>query len=107
MSPDAVDFIDVAGLLSDEERLVRETVRAYVRDRVLPFVAEWFEEDGFRASWGRSWGVSVCWACISTGTAARVRAPSRTGWRVSSSRPATRACAASPRCKARWPCTPS
>src|SRR5579871_91014 len=44
MSPDAVDFIDVAGLLSDEERLVRETVRAYVRDRVLPFVAEWFEE---------------------------------------------------------------
>jgi glutaryl-CoA dehydrogenase len=43
-APDAVDFIDVAGLLSDEERLVRDTVRAYVRDRVLPNVAEWFEE---------------------------------------------------------------
>jgi glutaryl-CoA dehydrogenase len=42
--PDAVDFIDVAGLLSDEERLVRETVRSFVRDRVLPNVAEWFEE---------------------------------------------------------------
>ncbi len=41
--PDAVDFVDVAGLLSDEERLVRDTVRAYVRDRVLPGVAEWFE----------------------------------------------------------------
>jgi glutaryl-CoA dehydrogenase len=43
-APDAVDFIDVAGLLSDEERLVRDTVRAYVRDRVLPNVADWFEE---------------------------------------------------------------
>jgi glutaryl-CoA dehydrogenase len=42
--PDAVDFIDVAGLLSDEERLVRETVRSFVRDRILPNVAEWFEE---------------------------------------------------------------
>ncbi len=43
-APDAVDFVDVAGLLSDEERLVRDTVRSYVRDRILPGVAEWFEE---------------------------------------------------------------
>ena len=42
-TPDAVDFIDVAGLLNDEERLIRDTVRAYVRDRVLPHVADWFE----------------------------------------------------------------
>jgi glutaryl-CoA dehydrogenase len=42
-TPDAVDFIDVAGLLTDEERLIRDTVRAYVRDRVLPHVADWFE----------------------------------------------------------------
>jgi glutaryl-CoA dehydrogenase len=38
-----VDFIGVAVLLSDEERLVRDTVRSYVRDRVLPNVADWFE----------------------------------------------------------------
>ena len=43
-TPDPVDFIDVAGLLSDEERLVRDTVRAYVQARVLPNVADWFEE---------------------------------------------------------------
>ncbi len=43
-TPDPVDFIDVAGLLSDEERLVRDTVRAYVQTRVLPNVADWFEE---------------------------------------------------------------
>jgi glutaryl-CoA dehydrogenase len=43
-APDAVDFVDVAGLLSDEERLVRDTVRSYVRSRILPAVAEWFDE---------------------------------------------------------------
>jgi glutaryl-CoA dehydrogenase len=41
---DPVDFIDVASQLSEEERLVRETVRAWVRNRVLPNVAQWFEE---------------------------------------------------------------
>ncbi len=40
---DATDFIDVSSLLSDEERLIRDTVRAYVRERVLPNVAQWFE----------------------------------------------------------------
>jgi glutaryl-CoA dehydrogenase len=38
-----VDFIDVGMLLTEEERMVRDTVRAFVRDRVLPNVAEWFE----------------------------------------------------------------
>jgi glutaryl-CoA dehydrogenase len=42
--PDPVDFIDVSGLLSDEERLVRDTVRAYVRERITPGVSEWFEK---------------------------------------------------------------
>ena len=42
--PDPVNFIDVSGLLSGEERLVRDTVRAYVRERITPAVAEWFEE---------------------------------------------------------------
>ena len=42
--PDPVDFIDVSGLLSGEERLVRDTVREYVRERITPAVAQWFEE---------------------------------------------------------------
>jgi glutaryl-CoA dehydrogenase len=54
--PDAVDFIDVAGLLSDEERLVRETVRSFVRDRILPNVAEWFEEGTFPRELGPELG---------------------------------------------------
>lgn len=43
-APDAVDFLGLDALLSTEERLVRDTVRAFVRDRVLPSVAQWFEE---------------------------------------------------------------
>ncbi len=43
-TPDAVDFIDLTALFSDEERLVRDTVRSYVRARVLPGIAEWFEQ---------------------------------------------------------------
>jgi glutaryl-CoA dehydrogenase len=42
-SPNSVDFLNLSALLSDEERLIRDTVRAYVRDRVLPEIAEWFE----------------------------------------------------------------
>src|SRR5579864_4788432 len=38
------DFLDVDHLLSDEERDIRDTVRAFVTDRVLPYVGEWFEE---------------------------------------------------------------
>lgn len=43
-APDAVDFLGVGSQLSSEERLVRDTVRGYVRTRVLPNVAEWFEQ---------------------------------------------------------------
>ncbi|MBV8489392.1 MAG: acyl-CoA dehydrogenase family protein [Candidatus Eremiobacteraeota bacterium] len=42
--PDAVDFLGIGALLNDEERMIRETVRSFVRDRVLPNVAQWFEE---------------------------------------------------------------
>jgi glutaryl-CoA dehydrogenase len=38
------DFLDVESLLSDEERDIRDTTRAFVRDRVLPEVGDWFEE---------------------------------------------------------------
>jgi glutaryl-CoA dehydrogenase len=38
------DFLAVDALLSDEERDIRDTVRAFVRDRVVPHIGEWFEE---------------------------------------------------------------
>jgi len=39
----ASDFLDVDHELSDEERDIRDTVRAFVGDRVLPNIADWFE----------------------------------------------------------------
>jgi glutaryl-CoA dehydrogenase len=43
-APDAVDFIDVDALLTDEERMVRDSVRGFVRARILPGIAQWFED---------------------------------------------------------------
>jgi glutaryl-CoA dehydrogenase len=37
------DFLDLDSLLDDEERLIRDTVRSFCADRVLPEVGGWFE----------------------------------------------------------------
>jgi glutaryl-CoA dehydrogenase len=37
------DFLELDHLLSDEERDIRDTVRAFVTDRVLPSIGDWFE----------------------------------------------------------------
>jgi glutaryl-CoA dehydrogenase len=42
-TPDPLDFLDLDRLLGDEERLIRDTTRSFVGDRVLPEVAGWFE----------------------------------------------------------------
>jgi glutaryl-CoA dehydrogenase len=41
---DPHDFLAIDALLDDEEKALRDTVRAFVRKRVLPDVGEWFEE---------------------------------------------------------------
>jgi glutaryl-CoA dehydrogenase len=41
---DPLDYLEIDTLLSDEERLIRDTVRAWVGEHILPNVAEWFEE---------------------------------------------------------------
>jgi glutaryl-CoA dehydrogenase len=55
-APDGVDFLDLGALLSDEERLIRETVRSFVATRVLPGVAQWFEEGVLPRELGRELG---------------------------------------------------
>ncbi len=42
-----VDFLDLDVLLTDEERLVRETVRAFVDDKILPIIEECHREARF------------------------------------------------------------
>jgi glutaryl-CoA dehydrogenase len=41
---DPLDFLGLDALLDDEERAIRDTVRAFVRERVLPDVGDWFEQ---------------------------------------------------------------
>ncbi|GIE84429.1 acyl-CoA dehydrogenase family protein [Actinoplanes regularis] len=44
---DPLELLDIAGLLSDEERQIQETVARFVADRVRPHVADWFEAGTF------------------------------------------------------------
>jgi len=44
---DPLDYLDVDALLDDEERAIRDTVRQFVRQRVLPEVGDWFEKGVF------------------------------------------------------------
>jgi glutaryl-CoA dehydrogenase len=41
---DPRDFLDVDALLHDEERAIRDTVRQFVQERVVPNIGEWFEQ---------------------------------------------------------------
>ncbi len=41
------DFLQIDSLLTDEERLIRDTVREFVGDKVLPDVGDWFEAGTF------------------------------------------------------------
>ena len=42
--PDPKDFLGFDHLLDPEERLLRDTVRRWVGDRVLPSIGDWFDE---------------------------------------------------------------
>ncbi len=53
---DPRDFLNIDALLSDQERLLRDTVRRFVADKVLPDVAEWFEAGTFPRELGTEMG---------------------------------------------------
>ena len=44
---DPLDYVDLSRLLSDEERAIRDAVRTWVGDRVLPGIEAWFEAGEF------------------------------------------------------------
>jgi glutaryl-CoA dehydrogenase len=41
---DPLDFLAIDALLDEEERAIRDTVRSFVREHVLPDVGDWFEQ---------------------------------------------------------------
>jgi glutaryl-CoA dehydrogenase len=54
--PDAVDYLDLDSLLSDEERAMRDSVRKMLDDRVEPGIADWFEAGTFPIELAREFG---------------------------------------------------
>jgi len=45
--PSPHDFLDIGSLLGADERLVRDTVRAFVAEEIQPHIARWFDEGRF------------------------------------------------------------
>src|SRR6202047_5675715 len=43
VSPADLDLLRIDDQLTPEERLVRDTVRTFAADRVMPYTADWFE----------------------------------------------------------------
>ena len=104
----AVDLLALDGLLSEEEREIRSTVRRWLAEHVRPHVADWFERGEIPAR-ELAQGLGELgvlgmhlegYGCA--GTSAR-----RTAWPASSSRPSTPGSARSCRCRARWRCSRS
>jgi len=42
-----VDFYNLDSLFSEEEKLVRDTVRSFVEDKVVPIIEEYYEKAKF------------------------------------------------------------
>ena len=42
---DPLDYLAIDALLDEEEKAIRDTVRAFVRERIVPEVGEWFERE--------------------------------------------------------------
>lgn len=55
-SVDPHDVLAIDALLSDEERLLRDTVRQLVVDRILPDVGEWFDRGTFPKEMAKEFG---------------------------------------------------
>ncbi|PYC76114.1 acyl-CoA dehydrogenase [Streptomyces tateyamensis] len=47
--PDPLDLLAVEELLTEEERMVQQTVRRFTADRIRPHLADWFEQGVFPA----------------------------------------------------------
>ena len=45
--PPATDFLQLDALLEDDEKMMRDTVRRFVTERVLPNIAEWYDQGVF------------------------------------------------------------
>jgi len=59
-----VDFYDIDRLLSEEERAVRDTVRGWVDDNLMPVIGEAYVAGKFPSNSSPAWPSSACSARI-------------------------------------------
>ena len=103
-----LELLGVDHLLSDDERDIQASVREFVDRRVRPHIADWFERGELDLDLMREAGVARPAGHAPGGLRLRGhQRRRRTGWPAWSWRPATPACAAWCRCRARWPCSRS
>jgi glutaryl-CoA dehydrogenase len=53
---DSRDFLALDTLIDDEERAIQQTVRRYVEERVLPNIADWYDEGVFSPDLAKEMG---------------------------------------------------
>ena len=61
--PMGSDLLRIDDQLTEEERLVRDTVRSFAAERIMPHIADWFEAGTLPRSWSpssASWASSAC-----------------------------------------------
>jgi Acyl-CoA dehydrogenase, N-terminal domain len=61
MSSAEVDFLKLDLLLSDEEKLARDSVHAFVNERINPIIAECYEKGRFPMELIRRWPNWASW----------------------------------------------
>ena len=71
-----VDYLGLDELLSEEERLVRDTFRRFVDEEILPVIGRHYRDGTFDSSWPRRMGALGALACKAM--VARGWVPSRT-----------------------------
>jgi glutaryl-CoA dehydrogenase len=61
--PANLDLLRIDDQLTSDERLVRDTVRSYTADRVMPHIADWFEAGTLPRELVPNSASSACSAC--------------------------------------------
>jgi len=97
-----VDFMEIDSLFSDEDKLVRQTVREFVDQEVLPHIEAWNREGKFPRHLVPLMADLGFTAPTWKGTAARACRTCSTGSSCRNSNAATAVCGVSFPCRERW-----
>ncbi len=105
-SPDPYDFLGISSLLSDEEKLLRATVRRFTEEKILPEVGAWWEEGTYPKELAKEMGALGLLGMHLEGYGCAGTWPRPTVWHASSWRRATPAPDRSSRSRVLWRCFP-